>query len=81
MNWDKSEFANISFNYDIKDKYLNFTEFEIQKKIVCWTFNFKAVFSILPQPQIEFFALTFFINYLPSKNVSFSDSGVNVGLM
>ncbi len=32
MNWDKSEFANISFNYDIKDKYLNFTEFEIQKK-------------------------------------------------
>lgn len=81
MNWDKSEFANISFNYDIKDKYLNFTEFEIQKKIVCWTFNFKAVFSILPQPQIESFALTFFINYLPSKNVSFSDSGVNVGLM
>ena len=32
MNWDKSEFANISFNYDIKDKYLNFTEFEIQKR-------------------------------------------------
>ncbi len=81
MNWDKSEFANISFNYDINNKYLDFTEFEIQKRIVCWTFNFKAKFSVLPQPEIKSFALTFFINYLPSKNVSFSNTGVNVGLM
>ncbi|PNR96905.1 LptF/LptG family permease [Petrotoga olearia] len=80
-NRDKSEFAKINFNYDIEDQSVNFTEFEIQKQIVCWTLNLQSKFSLLPQFDLTSFRISFFINYIPDKNISYGDDGFEFGLM
>lgn len=80
-NRDKSEFASISFNYDLIDSSWTFSEFEIQKKIVCWTLNIRSKFAVLPEPKIDSFQISFFINYIPDKNISYGDEGFEFGLM
>jgi len=80
-NRDKSEFAKITFDYDINDQSWDFTEFEIQKKIVCWTLNLQSKFSILPQFNLDSFRISFFINYIPDKNISYGEDGFEFGLM
>jgi hypothetical protein len=80
-NRDKSEFASISFNYDLIDSSWTFSEFEIQKKIVCWTLNIRSKFTVLPEPKIDSFQISFFINYIPDKNISYGDEGFEFGLM
>ncbi|MDO7975397.1 YjgP/YjgQ family permease [Oceanotoga teriensis] len=78
---DEKEFADMEFEYDIENEILDFKKFEIQKRIICWTFNIKADISFLPQFELKKFTLTFFINNLPNKNVAFSDDGFEFGLM
>jgi lipopolysaccharide export LptBFGC system permease protein LptF len=80
-NRDKSEFAKINFDYNIEDQSWDFTEFEIQKKIVCWTLNVQSKFSLLPQFDLASFRISFFINYIPDKNISYGDDGFEFGLM
>ncbi len=80
-NRDKSEFAKINFDYNIEDQSWDFTEFEIQKKIVCWTLNVQTKFSLLPQFDLASFRISFFINYIPDKNISYGDDGFEFGLM
>ncbi|PNR95290.1 LptF/LptG family permease [Petrotoga sp. 9PWA.NaAc.5.4] len=81
INRDKSEFASAYFNYDLKNNTWDFTEFQIQKQIVCWTVRFNAKFSVLPQPMLTSFSFMFFINYIPDKNVTFGSEGIEFGLL
>jgi hypothetical protein len=52
--------------------------------------NFKAyspdnkndpALSLLPNFKVSGFSFTFFINYIPDKNVKYSDEGFEFGLM
>jgi lipopolysaccharide export LptBFGC system permease protein LptF len=89
-NSDKSEFAKFGLkNYGDQNEFY-FDTFEIQKKIICWTLNFKAyspdntndpALSLLPNFKVSGFSFTFFINYIPDKNVKYSDEGFEFGLM
>lgn len=89
-NSDESEFAKLGMKFYNQDNELFFDEFEIQKKLICWTLNFKAyspsntsdpALNILPNFKISGFSFKFFINYIPDKNITYDDNGFEFGLM
>jgi len=89
-NSDESEFGKFGIKYNGITKDFSFDVFEIQKKIVCWTLNLKAyspnntndpALTLLPNFKVSGFSFTFFINYIPDKNVKYSDQGFEFGLM
>lgn len=89
-NSDESEFGKFGLKYYGDQNEFYFDTFEIQKKIICWTLNFKAyspdntndpALSLLPNFKVSGFSFTFFINYIPDKNIKYSDKGFEFGLM
>ncbi|MGM0640604.1 MAG: LptF/LptG family permease [Thermotogota bacterium] len=89
-NSDESEFGKFGLKFYNNTDEIFFDIFEIQKKIICWTLNFKAyspenvddpALSILPNLKIAGFSFKFFINYIPDKNIIYDDEGFEFGLM
>ncbi|WP_129409037.1 hypothetical protein [Marinitoga lauensis] len=57
----KYDWAKISFIYDVKNNVWNFTQFEINKQLVCWSVYFKGDLKLLPEFSLKSFELKFLL--------------------
>jgi lipopolysaccharide export LptBFGC system permease protein LptF len=77
----KYDWARISFIYDIKNNVWDFTQFEINKQIICWSLYFKGDLKLLPEFSLKSFELKFFITDIPEKSFSYTEEkGVDISI-
>lgn len=77
----KYDWAKISFIYDIKNNVWNFTQFELNKRIICWSFYFKGDVKLLPEFSLKSFELKFFITDIPEKSFGYTEEkGIDINM-
>ncbi|SHE37516.1 Lipopolysaccharide export LptBFGC system, permease protein LptF [Marinitoga hydrogenitolerans DSM 16785] len=77
----KYDWAKISFIYDIKNNVWNFTQFELNKRLICWSLYFKGDLKLLPKFSLKSFEFKFFITDIPEKSVGYTEEkGVDINL-
>ena len=77
----KYDWANISFIYDIKNNMWSFTQFEINKQLVCWSIYFKGDLKLLPEFSLKQFEVKFFITDIPEKSFGYTEEkGVDINI-
>lgn len=77
----KYDWANISFIYDIKNNMWSFTQFEINKQLVCWSIYFKSDLRLLPEFSLKQFEVKFFITDIPEKSFGYTEEkGVDINI-
>ncbi|KAF2956624.1 LptF/LptG family permease [Marinitoga sp. 38H-ov] len=77
----KYDWARVSFIYDIKNNVWNFTQFELNKQIICWSFYFKGDVKLLPKFSLKSFELKFFITDIPEKSFGYTEEkGIDISI-
>ncbi|NUU95627.1 hypothetical protein XO10_04970 [Marinitoga sp. 1135] len=77
----KYDWAKISFTYDIKNNEWTFSQFEINKKIICWSIYLKGDLQLLPEFSFKQFELKFFIADIPEKSFGYTEEkGVDINM-
>ncbi|GAB6189072.1 LptF/LptG family permease [Marinitoga arctica] len=77
----KYDWAKVSFIYDMKNNVWNFTQFEINKQIICWSFYFKGDLKLLPEFSLKQFEIKFFITDIPEKSFGYTEEkGVDINI-